>query len=593
MLTLLLSSLFTYTLEPLEGLTEESVNFFVIGDFSALVEVSGKLFAADGFGLAELEPEDLSSLKRLPTPDYSTQIAAAGNSVYLAGSKVTEFNLSAGTPETLASYPLEGKATALAVAGDFVAVGTDSARLVIFSRSPEGLKRITTLQLAEVPGDLASYRDVLYVACGRGGLEVIRVSGEPTRLSPVSLSGVQALAVGEGKLYAATDYSTMTVYSLTDAARPDEIKSFPTQSPAVSLAYYNKHIYAAQGYQGYTVFSAQGRPLEDAEPVREGFIAQALPTSGGLYLAAGDKGVFRLQGPKPQALKVSGRLYQSSPVQHTSASGSFWGVAQGKNVAQAVMLGNDEATASLAAPPPMNAVGAEISGTNLYVADSGRGVSVFSIKDFPRIERKFDLFVPGIPMRFAFTQDQILVAAGPRGLRVLWICPCGPLKERASMDDGVYAVDVAGKDSVAYVADPDSGLRIVLMRPQGKEGLNLEQVSIYPGAISPVALLREGDTLYVADSVGAVAVLDISDPLSLRQIAFIPLATRPYGMAKEGSTLYVAAGEEGVLTIDLADPQAPTLMEPIQTPGKALAVDVSGGYLGVADFTSWMLAALE
>lgn len=593
MLTLLLASIFSFSLDPIEGLTPDRLNFFVIGEYSDLAEASGNIYAASGFGLTILDSE-LNAPKHFATASYSRMLTVSGNRLYLAGgNEVTVFKLSGSTPEELESYVLTGKITALAAGADFLAAGTEPSTLVIYSQEPSGLKPLAEFELAAPVKSLVFYGDILYAACGRGGLEIIKVSAQPVKLDGVQLSGVQALAVGETRLYAATDYSTMTIYSLDDPARPREVKTIPTQSPVLSLKYHKKYLYAAQGYQGYAVFTAQGSMLEGPEIIREGFIAHALPTSRGLYLAAGDNGVFRLEGKKPAQLSLTKRLIQDSPIQHTSASGAFWGVAAGRNKAYVVKFDQDSMTAVLAVPAPMNALAAELSGTSLFVADSGRGVSVFSIKDYPRMERKFDLFVPGTPMRFAFAEDQILVAAGRRGLRTLWICPCGPLKERSSLADGVYAVDVEGIDSLAYVADPDSGLRTVLMQPVGSEGLNLIELPTYPGTVSPVALLREGDTLYVADAVGAVITLDISDPLRPRQIAFIPLDSKPYGMALDQGTLYVALGEDGVLPIALSDPLAPKFKDIIPTPGKALAVAVSNGHLGVADFTSWVLIPLE
>lgn len=571
-----------------EVLFEEGRNYFISGDFSDLVEVKGTLYAASGFGLA-IVPADLAFAEHIPTANYSSKVAIAGKRAYLGeGSRVTGFELSGKTAEAVATYPVEGKVTALAANKRFLAAGTDSARVVIFSQGKES-KLLGAIDAPGAVQDLFIYREFLYAACGRGGVAIIELGEDPSLVRTLDVSGARALTVAEDLLFVATAASEIASFSVAEPGSPQEEKVFSSGSEVVSLAYYDEHLYAAQGYQGYSVFSPQGKRVETAEPFREGFIADILPTPEGVFLALRERGMVRLEGRKPQELSATARLQQNSPSVHTSQSGAFWAVARGRDGATIVKLDGDPSVGH-AEPVPQRAEGVLVSGTYLYVADAGRGTSIFDLKSFPIVERKFDLLEPGTPQRFALGEDLIFLAAGDRGARVLWICPCGPLKERSVLERGVKAVDVAVKDSIVYAADPDSGLRVMVVRDEGKE---IHEISVYPGVISPQALLLDQDLLYVADSIGAVTVLDVSDPGQPSQLSFSFIGARPWGLGIADSTLYAACGERGVLKIDVTDPAAPVVGEFIETPGRALSVAASRKYLGVADYTSWLLVPLD
>ena len=588
LLTLMLAS--PPDAQPGEVLFEEGRNYFISGDFSDLVEVKGTIYAASGFGLT-IVPADLSTQEHIPTPHYSRKIALAGKQVYLGeGNRITEFKISTRGTQMLTAYPVEGKVTALAARKDLLAGGTDSAKIVIFSQGKES-KLLGAIDAPGAVQDLFIYHEFLYAACGRGGVAIIELGENPSIVRTLDVPGAQALTVAEDLLFVATAAADILSFSLADPSSPHQKKGFSSGSEVVSLAYYDKHLYAAQGYQGYSIFDLEGERVETAEPFRQGDVTCILPTKEGVFLALRERGMVRLEGSMPQELSVTARLQQNSPSVHTSQSGAFWAVARDRDGASIGRLleGEECVTWGHAEPAPKRAAGVLLSGTYLYVADADRGASIFNLKTFPFAERKFDLNQPGTPQRFALSGDLIFLAAGDRGLRVLWICSCGPLQQRVALQ-GIKAVDVAAKDSIVYVADPDSGLRVMAVRNKNQE---IHELSIYPGAISPQALLRRDDVLYVADSIGAIVALDISEAKNPRQLSFAFIETQPYGMALVDSTLYVACGEDGVLPIDVSDPSSPVVGEFIETPGKALAVAASGKYLGVADYTSWMLIPVD
>lgn len=256
-------------------------------------------------------------------------------------------------------------------------------------------------------------------------------------------------------------------------------------------------------------------------------------------------------------------------------------------------LAGDTAITGYANPMPVDARSTDISGSYLYVADAARGVEIFTLKGLPSAEREFDLSQPGAPFRIETSEDFIYVASGAKGVRVLWICPCGPLSQKTLFEDNIYARDIAVKDSLIFAADLKAGIRVFNIWDSTHKHTKLTPLALYEGVVSPQDIMLSGDVLWVADSVGALIALDVSDPLSPRQLSFTLLQTRPYGLTMVDETVYVACGEDGVLPVDVKVPDNPKIGNYIHTPGRALSVAVSADYLGVADYTSVMLIPLD
>jgi len=565
---------------------ESGLNYFICGDFADLVEVEGKVFGASGFGLTVLSPE-LRLERHIPTTGYSRKIAIQNKAVYLGdGERLAGFKLKSGRPVQTADYVLPGRLTALAANERFVAAGTDSGTVVLFVRRRK-LEQVGSFHFAGGVRDLCFYDGMLYAACGRGGLGVMKVSESPSLVDTLELSGALSLTAAQHKLFVGTEFSEIHVLSLADPSAPAAERRFASGAPALALEYHDGHLYAAQGHQGYSIFDPEGKRVEQKREFREGFVADILPTGHGVYLALRERGVVKLEGRNPRDLEAALYLEQGAPSVHTAGQGAFLAIAQGG--VRIARLDGETVTWGVADPAPAKAEGVHLSGTYLYVADADEGALIFSLATFPYAERRFALTQPGTPHRFALASDFILLAAAEKGLRVLWICPCGPLKQRGEFETGVHAADVAVKDSIIYVADPDSGLRVLTLRDEGKEVVELSR---YAGAVNPTALLVDDDVLYIADGIGAVAAVDISDPAAPEQLSFTFISARPRGLAKAGSALYVACGEEGVLKVDMDDPKAPVLGGFIETPGRALAVAAAKGHLAVADYTSWVLLPL-
>jgi|GEM_PF-2097511 len=571
-------------------------NYFVSPEFLDLVQYKDKFYAATGYGLSILDPNIFASkktsgsknlIKSLATPGYASTVLVANKNVYVAGGNlVSEFKLSSKGAGLVKNYSLPKAQKGLAFLADDknIYIATDSSRLLILKQS-QRLVPVAELKLPGLPSSMVLYKEYLYVACGKNSIAVVKLTKVPELITSVNASGVNVLTAGGDKLFAATFSSEIVVFNIKNPQQPKRGKTFASLAPAVKLEYFDNYLYAALGYQGYAVFNRAGKRIEDVEPYKGGYVADILPVKNALYLAVGQKGIVKLAGDAVNKLKKIKTVSNHTPILHTSRGGAFWGIARDRKGVNVVKLTPDTLDIGFVNPRPVKAAGVLMSGPNVYVADAERDVSIYTLKTFPAAERKFDLFQPGKPRRITLQNDLIYVAAGEKGVRVLWICPCGPLKQKGAFEDA-FALDAAVKDSLLYIADPNEGLKLVSVKEEGK---TLKLLNIYPGAISPQALLKKDDILYVADSIGAIAVLDISQAEKPKQLAFLKIGARPYGLGMHDSTLFIACGERGILPVDVSSPENPIPHDFIETPGKALAVAASDKYIGVADFTSWVV----
>jgi hypothetical protein len=138
---------------------------------------------------------------------------------------------------------------------------------------------------------------------------------------------------------------------------------------------------------------------------------------------------------------------------------------------------------------------------------------------------------------------------------------------------GVY---VSG--NYAYVADHDSGLRIIDITDHGNP--SLVGTCDTPGLASGVCV--SGSYAYVADDSTGLQVIDISNPANPSVVGSCDTGVA-YGVYVSGDYAYVADYVSGLQIIDITDPANPWFVGEYSTPGNAFGVYVSGNYAYVAD----------
>lgn len=153
----------------------------------------------------------------------------------------------------------------------------------------------------------------------------------------------------------------------------------------------------------------------------------------------------------------------------------------------------------------------------------------------------------------------------------LALIPGGPYLQFGAALNGV-ARSIAVVGGHAYVASGGS-LLVFGLTPASPPAL-LAQLH-GQGDITQMALY--GGHAYLADSAGALRVVDVRDPQQLRQIASYPLTQPLSALRVEQGRAYLVSGEQ-LDILDVSQPQSPQRIAGFALPGKAAAMRVAEGY---------------
>ncbi len=138
-------------------------------------------------------------------------------------------------------------------------------------------------------------------------------------------------------------------------------------------------------------------------------------------------------------------------------------------------------------------------------------------------------------------------------------------------------VDVA--DGNVFVGLKQDGLGVYQRGPDN----SLSRVGTATGMQSAWGVVaRPGGTVFVADSLGGLVIVDASDPTSPVVVGQVATGGQARGVVVEGDIAYVAAGSAGVAVVDVSNVARPTVIGRATMPGSAIRVAYSEGRLFVA-----------
>ncbi len=158
----------------------------------------------------------------------------------------------------------------------------------------------------------------------------------------------------------------------------------------------------------------------------------------------------------------------------------------------------------------------------------------------------------------------------------------------ATYDMPGYTVDVGVTvvDAKAYVADGLGGLRIIdVSDPTAPAAVGAwprepGEVQTANGVYAANVAVT-GDHAYIADQLGGMSVVDVSDPSNPEQVGTYTMPGGAADVAIAGSFAYVA-GRQGLQIVDLSDTAAPVPAGSYQVPSWPNRVEVEGDLAYVA-----------
>jgi hypothetical protein len=158
-----------------------------------------------------------------------------------------------------------------------------------------------------------------------------------------------------------------------------------------------------------------------------------------------------------------------------------------------------------------------------------------------------------------------------------------------TLPDEAYAVAVAG--NYAYVADCDSGLRVVSIADPTYP-IEVGHADI-PGRT--YGLTVSGQYAYVAAETAGLRVISVADPEHPVEVGHLDVSASVHAVAISGQYACVANDTNGLLVVSLADPAQPTVVGSCGSIGQVAGVTVYGSraYVSTLDGCWWIVSVTE
>lgn len=145
------------------------------------------------------------------------------------------------------------------------------------------------------------------------------------------------------------------------------------------------------------------------------------------------------------------------------------------------------------------------------------------------------------------------IAQYDSGLRLINVADPAHPTELALFNRKLSFNSVVFKDNLAFAGFADGGLWVLdFWAAEGPELL-----SSYSGIEQESDMLQQGNRLFVTDKNVGLRILDISDPLHIRELGALSFEGAAGKMALSGDHLYVAIAGLGIAVIDVSDSNNP------------------------------------
>ena len=195
--------------------------------------------------------------------------------------------------------------------------------------------------------------------------------------------------------------------------------------------------------------------------------------------------------------------------------------------------------------------------TRPYVADEVSGLQIIDVRDSStpttdRHTRNLGMGLGASPCRLMGTQHTSRMAPVVFGSSMSVIQNTPTLTGTLAISAGyAYGVTLSADGNTAYVADSNSGLRIIDV----SDSSNPTLIETFDTSGSPrsVTLSADGNTAYVADEVSGLQIIDVRDSSTPTLTGTVDTSGSAYGvtLSADGNTAYVADFSSGLQIIDL------------------------------------------
>ncbi len=138
---------------------------------------------------------------------------------------------------------------------------------------------------------------------------------------------------------------------------------------------------------------------------------------------------------------------------------------------------------------------------------------------------------------------------------------------------------IAAAKGKAYVAMHGGGLMVLEL-----SGGKLVERGIARGLRGAWGVAVSGNYVYVAETKGSLAIVDVSDPARPTFVSRIATGGSGQSVTIAGNLAYVAAGAAGMAIVDVSNPRKPSMVAQLDTDSSTLQIAVAGNHAYLANW---------
>ncbi len=574
----------------------------VVGEFAYLT---------DQLGLSILDVSDpsaptLISRLQLSAASWYQDVTVSGDLAYVVANGRT-IAVDISDPE----HPVERGHFASSLPMEVTAVGStvfiadNNARqlYVVDASNPDDLKLLGNCGVGNSWG-MSSVVDGRIAVASASQITLVDVS-DAARPTPIGSVGAISrdvylydVEISGNTMYAASEWTGLMVYDITDPAHPANIATAPMPLKAMSVKVSGDRAYVVDTYGGLFTFDVSNRlaPVLKGKPVHL-VGGQALAVQGRFAYIATAIGLDIIDVWSPPAVAATpAALLPSNRYECGGAAAtadrlyvprwdSGFDIFNVTSPATPVKLGSFDTSGSASA--------IAVKGDYAFVLDGMKGLKSFDVSNpaTPKIVGE----LTGV--RGGASGDQLMVAGNTLIVQSYldYGYPTPSYTYRISIIDitdprspsvaqriygGYNDIDVSG--DLLYAVAPWVGVHVIdISRPESSTIIAGIPRANSSGVVTGVAV--DGDSLFVAGVGMGVTKYDISDPRHPVGLGFYQGSGSPVGLDAVGDTLYVASRGYGLDVVDFSDSKNPASLGRCDTPGDAYRVEVVGTTAYVGD----------
>lgn len=408
-------------------------------------------------------------------------------------------------------------------------------------------------------------------------------------LSTIRTRGEKILATAYNEttktLYIATHNNKLEVWSINSPNSPQKLANIDIQGKASDMYLYENFLYLAMGDSGLSVIdiSNPSNPIIISSYNTPGKANGIFVHKNYAYIADGDSGVRIIDIHDPQNPHEISFCYTPGYANKVYVSGAFAYVADGDSGLTVVDISSINTPQRVATIDSFDGYCSDVAVKDSFAYVAAKNLYMINISNpaNPCVSYNYTP-VDSDSIFVVFTIDSfVLTGTRDFGILVLTLNQADTTNIKTAGKYAIIRSFIKGlylnrEDTSLYFTDTFFGLRRV--KPWQNDSISYCRT---PGASNDVYV--RGNYAYVADGDSGLRIIDIHNPDSMYEVGFCYLPGYAKDVYVNGSYAYVAASDAGLVIIDISDPTNPMVTGSYDTPGTAEGVFVSGDYAYIAD----------